>query len=171
MTKRTPLPKTPGADRTRSANDAYPVGYRRPPLHTRFKPGESGNRKGRPPRQRNVRTVLEEMLNQRITVRDGNGTRSLTKLDGVFLTMVNGALKGNPKDLAALITLIRSLGLTGETPEAPKSEPVTADDEAVIADYFQRQSAPSEQRDSPLDSPLDDGDPTGTTPPDKGAKS
>jgi hypothetical protein len=167
MTKRTPLPDTSGGDGSQSANDAYPIGYCQPPLHTRFKPGESGNHKGRPTRQRNVRTVLEETLNQRITVRDGNGTRSLTKLDGVILTMVNGALKGNPKDLAAFITLIRSLGLTDETPEAPKSEPVTADDEAVIADYFQRQSAASEQPDSPLD----DGDPTGTTPPDKGAKS
>jgi Family of unknown function (DUF5681) len=167
MSKPPRLSETSRPDDCHSSDAGYAVGYGRPPTHTRFKPGQSGNPRGRRKGLRNVRTVLEETLNQRITVRDGNGTRSLTKLDGVILTMVNGALKGNSKDLAAFITLIRSLGLTDETPEAPKSEPVTADDEAVIADYFQRQSAASEQPDSPLE----DGDPTDTTPPDKGAKS
>jgi hypothetical protein len=30
------------------ANNDYEVGYRRPPKHTRFKPGQSGNPLGRP---------------------------------------------------------------------------------------------------------------------------
>jgi Family of unknown function (DUF5681) len=31
-----------------SADDDYQVGYRRPPVEHRFKPGQSGNLKGRP---------------------------------------------------------------------------------------------------------------------------
>jgi hypothetical protein len=65
-------------------------------------------------------------------------TRSLTKLDAVILTMVNAALKGDPKAQAALITMMRSLGLIGEPPQATNQEPFTPDDAALIEEYFQR---------------------------------
>ena len=34
--------------RTTVAPDDEPVGYRQPPKHSRFKPGQSGNPRGRP---------------------------------------------------------------------------------------------------------------------------
>jgi hypothetical protein len=88
-----------------------------------------------------VRTVVEETLNQRITVREGDRTRSVTKLDGVILTLVSGAAKGNPRAQASLITLLRSLGMTGETPEATHQEPLTANDDAIITDFLRRRGA------------------------------
>src|SRR5690349_4135344 len=69
----------------------YPIGYRKPPKHTRFKPGRSGNPKGRPKQHRNVRTIIDETLGQRITIREGNRTRAVTKFQAVVLTMINGA--------------------------------------------------------------------------------
>jgi len=69
------------------------VGYGKPPVHTRFKKGQSGNPKGRRKGQRNVHTVVDEALSQRITIREGNRTRSVTKLDAVILTMVAAALR------------------------------------------------------------------------------
>ena len=125
------------------------VGYGNPPVHTRFKPGQSGNPKGRRKGQRNIRTVVNEALNQPITIREGNRTRKTTKLDGVIMTMVNDALKGDAKALASLITLLRSLGMTGEPPEAPIQEPFTADDQGLIADYFRRNGSALQQ---PMDS-------------------
>jgi hypothetical protein len=59
-------------------------------VHTRFKPGQSGNPRGRRKGQRNVSTVLAETLNQRIRIREGDRTRSLTKLD-VWITIKNEA--------------------------------------------------------------------------------
>ena len=41
-----------------------------------------------------MHTILEEALSQRITIREGDRTRSLTKLDGVFLTMVARRAQG-----------------------------------------------------------------------------
>jgi Family of unknown function (DUF5681) len=114
------------------------VGYGKPPVHTRFKPGQSGNPKGRRKGQRNVHTVFDEVLSQRITIREGNRTRSVSKLDAVIVTMVNAALRGDAKAQTALIAMMRSLGMTGEPPPATNPEPFTADDQSLIADYFRR---------------------------------
>jgi Family of unknown function (DUF5681) len=145
MSKQSRLPKASQPNGSHSSDAAHAVGYGRPPTHTRFKPGQSGNPRGRRKGRRNVRTVVDETLNQPIKIRVGNRTRSLTKLQGVILTMVSGALKGDGKALASLMTLLRSLGMTDEAPEAPHNESVTANDEALIADYLRRHGTESQQ--------------------------
>jgi hypothetical protein len=152
MSKQTRPPKTS------RPNGHGAVGYCKPPVHTQFKKGQSGNPKGRRKGQRNVHTVVDEALSQRITIREGNRTRSVTKLDAMILTMVNAALKGDAKAQASLIALLRSLGMTGEPPEAPTQEPFTADDQGLIADYFRRNGSTLQQptdidgRETPADS-------------------
>jgi hypothetical protein len=121
------------------------VGYGRPPVHTRFQKGQSGNPKGRRKGQRNIHTVVDEVLRQRITIREGDRTRSLTKLDGIMVTMVNAALKGDAKALASLITVMRALGMTGEPPVATKHESFTADDESILADFLRRRASEIQQ--------------------------
>src|SRR5262249_17548295 len=171
----TPEAPSPGENHSPSGEPTYTVGYRRPPLHTRFKPGESGNRKGRPKRQRNVRTVLEEALNQRTKIREGDRTRSITKFDGVILTMTNGAVKGDAKAVAALMSLLRSLGMTDETPQVSDTEPFTNNDEALVADFLRRSrvasASPSgSENTDPSNSERDAGSTSGLIAPDRGAK-
>jgi Family of unknown function (DUF5681) len=45
------------------------TGYGRPPIEHRFKPGQSGNPRGRPKGKKNEATILHELLNRKITVR------------------------------------------------------------------------------------------------------
>jgi hypothetical protein len=119
--------------------DTYAVGYGRPPVHTRFKPGHTkrgGRRKG----QRNSRTALVGILTERIPVREGNRTRTLSKRDALYLRIVNDALAGNDKAQAKVIALMQLHGLTGEPQETTNDGPFTADDAGVIADFLQRQS-------------------------------
>lgn len=65
------LPASPSVP---NAAVPYEVGYKRPPKHSQFKPGESGNKKGRPKGTKNFDTIFDEQL---------NATR-LVKIDGVF---------------------------------------------------------------------------------------
>src|SRR5262245_50508640 len=144
--------KRPRGGASQSNSDhSYAVGYGKPPVHTKFKRGQSGNPKGRRKGQRNVRTIVEEALNQRIRIREGNRTRSLTKLDGVILTMITSALKADAKAQSALFAVMRSLGMTGEPPPANDQKPFTADDESLIADFLRRQGSeaqpPAERED------------------------
>jgi hypothetical protein len=145
-----------------SQSNTFSVGYGKPPAHTQFKPGRSGNPKGRRKGQRNVRTVVEEALNQRIRIRQGDRTRSLTKLDGVILTMITGALKGDAKALASLIAVMRSLGMTGEPPAAKDQKPFTTDDESLIADFLRRRGSevqPATEREGKEEDKVDDATP------------
>lgn len=150
MSKQPRLPKASPPDNSPASGRGatFSVGYGKPPVHTRFKPGQSGNSRGRRKGQRNIHTVLDEALSQRITIREGNRTRSLTKLDAVILTMVNAALKGDAKAQASLITMMRSLGLIGEPPQAANQEPFTPDDAALIEEYFRRHQGKSQPADS-----------------------
>jgi hypothetical protein len=52
----------------------YQVGYGKPPQEHRFRPGQCGNRKGRPKGSKNNATLLREILDRKIPVR--RGTRS-----------------------------------------------------------------------------------------------
>jgi hypothetical protein len=130
---------------------SFDVGYGKPPAHTQFKPGQSGNKKGRPKGHRNVRTVVKETLNEKIKVKEGDQIRSLTKFEGIVRTMVNSALNRDAKAQASVMALLRSVGMMDEVPEASNAEPFTANDDVILADYLRRSGAGSKQPDGPQD--------------------
>ena len=72
------------------------MGYRHPPTATRFKPGQSGNLKGRPRGTRSVGTILQEVVNRKIPVTDNGKTRKVPALEVALLRLTNGAMKGEP---------------------------------------------------------------------------
>lgn len=148
---RPPQKPRPGRDQSSAATPHYEVGYGRPPLHSRFKPGQSGNPKGRPKRHRNLRTVVEEALNRTIKLRDGDRTRSVSTLEVLVTSMLNKAVKGDAKVLNVFIRLLGSVGITAEQPEPAGAEPVTANDADIIADFCRRLGAPRGSAAAPED--------------------
>ena len=95
---------------TRQENDDSTVGYRRPPVHTRFKPGESGNPKGRPKRAKNYRTVLNSILKEKVTVREGGKVRIMPKYKAILHALVMNAIQGKARARAILLELAREQG-------------------------------------------------------------
>ena len=147
MAKRPRLPTASRSDHGQSseAPPTYEIGRGRPPVHSRFKPGQSGNPKGRRKGARNKRTVVEQALNKRITIREDGRKRSLSKFEVLVLTMLNKALQGDVKTQIALFGLLRSFGMIGEEPEPTATEPVTAHDDEIIADFLRRNRASTEE--------------------------
>jgi hypothetical protein len=115
----------------------YEVGYRKPPKHSRFAKGESGNPRGRARGSLNLKTVLARELAARITVREGGAELRVSKLEGVAKSLVNQALKGNVRAVVQLAVLLGLDEATATTVEAP----LTAEERAVLEAALARFSA------------------------------
>ena len=130
-TPRTPDPKvrpSRGASET-----SYAVGYRKPPAHSRFKPGESGNPKGRKKDAKGMKTLAKQMLTERISVRTAGGTKKMTRMDALLHKMVELGMKGNPRMLLGLVQLYEKSVSENLPFEAEQSSvPLTQTDEAIL---------------------------------------
>jgi hypothetical protein len=141
-------PENPNDTQPPDAVPAYAVGYGHPPRHTLFELGHT-KRGGRKKGQRNKRTVVDETLNEKVTVREGHRTRSVTKFHAMVLRMTNDAVSGNAKAQSNIIALTRAFELMGEPQEAKQAEPFTGDDPALIADFLRRHGNQVETTHSP----------------------
>ena len=122
----------------------YTVGYCRPPLHARFKPGQSGNPSGRSKDCKNLKTLLREILNEQIALQDGAQSRKVSKAEAIMRRLIIGALKGDTRDLPALFRIAER---TGQFEEAYKGIDRIERIERVIVDW---EPIPQEQTAAPL---------------------
>jgi hypothetical protein len=115
------------------------VGYRRPPRETQFKPGQSGNPKGRRTGARNVKTEIAEILSQPIKVREGNKVRRTTKFGAMTLAHVQNGMKGDVRSFNAVASVMARTGLLNASDLDEGKKPQTAEDEAIVHDFLARQ--------------------------------
>jgi hypothetical protein len=95
--------------------EEYAVGYGRPPKDTRFKPGSSGNPRGRPKGARGLKTDLKAELSKKVTVNDGGKKRTMTKQQVFINQLTTQAAKGDLRAISKIIDLIRdAVGLDDE---------------------------------------------------------
>ena len=131
-----PTPRTPDAEAPLSSGTSettYAVGYRKPPAYSQFKPGESGNPKGRKKGAQGMKTLAKQMLTERISVRTAGGTRKMTRMDALLHKMVELGMKGNPRMLLGLIQLYEKSVSENLPFEAEQSSvPLTQTDEAIL---------------------------------------
>jgi len=88
---------------------AYIVGWRRPPVATRFRPGQSGNPRGRPKGARNLATVIAATLGERVAVSENDRRRRITKLEAAVKQLVNRAAGGETRMIQLLLALVQTL--------------------------------------------------------------
>lgn len=103
----------------------YDVGYGKPPAHTQFKPGESGNPKGRPKGQHNLATDLEEELSEKIQINENGQTSVITKQRAMIKALLAKALKGDTRAASTLIQMAAGL----EEARSARKDTVTLDEE------------------------------------------
>jgi hypothetical protein len=96
----------------------YSVGYGRPPQHTRFQPGRSGNPKGRPRGSKNFSTVFAEEIVQPITLIENGKRKTMQKGQALVKQIVNKALSNDVKAAAMVFDQIRRSEGYGKAPPA-----------------------------------------------------
>jgi hypothetical protein len=80
------------------------VGYGRPPIEHRFKPGESGNPSGRPKDAPRFAADLRDELCEVVAIADGNKTLEVTKQRAIVKALVHQALSGEPRAIATIVS-------------------------------------------------------------------
>ncbi len=87
------------------------IGYRRPPAHSQFKKGKSGNPAGRPKQIKitNPSHLFIEILSKPISVSIDNKTQTITTLQGLLLSWVKQSMAGRSGATKAVMELIGKL--------------------------------------------------------------
>lgn len=115
------------------SDKSYPIGYKKPPKTTQFKPGQSGNPKGRPKGTKNLGTDLQEELAEKILVTEGDKQHTLSKQRAMIKTMFAKALKGDMRAADALIKLI--IGLEQANAMNGEVESLSPEDQAILDEF------------------------------------
>ena len=89
----------------------YEVGYGKTPKHTRFRTGFSGNPRGRPKGRRNLVTVLEEVLQEKVVIRENGVRKTVTKLEAAIKRLAGKAASGDMAAIRQLTALAFSTGV------------------------------------------------------------
>ena len=81
------------------------VGYGRPPRHSQFKPGQSGNRRGRPKQRRKVEDFVHDVLHQKTWISLGGKRKRVTAVEAILYRLLEQSLKGDIKAARLLIEM------------------------------------------------------------------
>lgn len=113
------------------------TGYGRPPKATRFKKGRSGNPSGRAKGSKNLATVLNRTLRERVTVTENGRRRSITKLDAAVKQLVNKAASGDERYSRQFFKVLAGVEKTTESP-TEATQALSAADREVLAGILAR---------------------------------
>jgi len=84
----------------------YEVGYGKPPKATQFQKGRSGNPKGRPKGSQNKGSIVRNIMDRKVTVRENGKERKITVFEALVEKMVAKALNGSMNDQIKLVQMV-----------------------------------------------------------------
>ena len=112
----------------------HKIGYGKPPRHSRFKLGQSGNPKGRPKGARNFRTDVKATLEAPVKVTREGRPRKVSTQEAMLLRLREKALSGDSRALDRLILLAQ----TYNDDELVAAVGLSIEDEHVLRIYRER---------------------------------
>jgi hypothetical protein len=110
----------------------YPAGYGKPPQHSQFRPGQSGNPGGRSKGVRNLRTDVRSTLKVPVKVNAGGRSRQISTQAGMLMVLREKALKGDARALDRFVELAHRFN---NEPCPEVAQTVSADDREILAAY------------------------------------
>jgi hypothetical protein len=120
------------------------AGFKRPPKGTRFKPGRSGNPKGRPKGRRNLTSDLAALLKKRIPIRKDGELRHVSGQEALLLRLFEKAVGGDLKASAQIFAMVMK---TDNRESAEPDPQAVSDKDREIVEAFLRRNATSLEQD------------------------
>ena len=120
----------------------YKVGYKKPPLHTRFRTGQSGNPHGRPrgrPRgSKNFSTLLADALNEPVVITEDGRRRKISKRELGFKQLANKFAMAEAQATKMLLGLMLERERLAAAAAPAERPSFGAADKQVIANLLKR---------------------------------
>ena len=124
----------------------YVVGYGKPPVHSRFQKGRSGNPKGRPRGRRNMSTLLSATLNGWVTVVENGRRKKITKREAIVTQLVNKSASADLKATQIVLAMLRDVESLTDGSAEPAAFTEADDARQRLIDEVDRLRARKEQK-------------------------
>ena len=114
----------------------YEVGYKRPPVHTRFRKGVCPNPAGRPKGSTNLKKDFLEELSERVPVTEGGKRKKHSKQRVTIKALVNKAMTGDVR--AATMVIEYWIRLCGLDEVAATDARLSSTDQQILEAFLER---------------------------------
>src|SRR5437763_10005225 len=121
----------------------HEVGYRKPPRHTRFTKGQSGNPRGRSPAAKNLKTLLSDALNECVIVSENGGRRKITKREAIVTQLVNRSASADFRAIKILLDMVRDI--EGQTESASAEIAAFSEADAKVIEQLRARFSKAEK--------------------------
>jgi Family of unknown function (DUF5681) len=91
----------------------YKIGYKKPPRHTQFPPGRSGNPKGRPKKVPTLQELLSDVLNKKHRLTVNGESKKYSNIQIMFMKLAHEASKGNMKAVGLILKYLTANEVRG----------------------------------------------------------
>ena len=117
-----------------TSDDAFAVGYKKPPQHSRFQPGRSGNPRGRQKGVRNLGSDVKRTLEVPVRLNDQGKARRVSTQEAALLRLREMALNGDARSIAQILELAKIFN-NSTAVESVGDEALAAEDQAILDAY------------------------------------
>lgn len=97
----------------------YAIGYGKPPEHTRFQKGRSGNPRGRPRGSKNLSTLVTEALDKKVNITEEGRRRKVSKREIIVTQLVNKSAHADLKATQILFGIMQDIERRAEASAPP----------------------------------------------------
>ena len=119
-----------------TSDDGFAVGYRKPPQHSRFQRGRSGNPGGRQKGVRNLATDVKRTLEAPVRLNEQGKARRVSTQEAALLRLREKALKGHPRSLEKILELAKNFNNSNPV-ESTSGAALVAEDQAILEAYVE----------------------------------
>jgi len=118
------------AEEVENLDLGYTVGYKRPPAHTRFRQGQSGNPRGRPRGSKSLKSILQNELDRRINITENGKRKKVSVSEALVKKQIAKALGDSDRARDKLFDMVLRHALDGDGQASATS---SGDEEKFLA--------------------------------------